>query len=61
VVPKDRTITIAVRFKAGDDFFCQTYYGHGGDRVRRQLEQTEGIRVEDTGDCTKGETDYTFG
>ena len=62
VVQKGKMITIGVRFIAGEDFFCTTLLGYGGEEYKHLKINEECIfDVQDTEDCTKGETDVTFG
>jgi hypothetical protein len=61
-VQKGKMITIGVRFIAGEDFFCTTLLGYGGEEYKTLKSNEECIfDVVDTDDCTKGETDVTFG
>ena len=51
-----------MRFKSGDDFFCQTLLGYGGENYKHISQNEETIfDVIDSPDCTKFETDVTFG
>ena len=62
VVQKDKEISIAVRFMQGEDFFCSTLLGYGGENIRNSNTNEEmAFDVKDSVDCTKHETDYTFG
>ncbi len=62
LVQKGKQIVIGVRFIAGEDFFCKTYLGYGGEDYKRIKHNEECIfDVLETEDCTKGETDVTFG
>jgi len=62
LVQKGKQIVIGVRFIAGEDFFCKTYLGYGGEDYKRIKHNEECIfDVQETEDCTKGETDVTFG
>jgi len=62
IVQKGKTITIGVRFIAGEDFFCTTLLGYGGEEYKHLKTNEECIfDVVDTEDCSKGETDMTFG
>ena len=59
-VSANTPITIMVRFIAGDEFFCSTLLGYGGENYMSQNENEEKelFDVKDTPDCTKGETNY---
>ena len=62
VVQKGKEISIAVRFMSGEDFFCSTLLGYGGNEFRRIEANEECIfEVRESADCTKGETDQEFG
>ena len=62
IVQKDKELSIAVRFISGEDFFCSTLLGYGGENYRTINTNEEGaFEVNDSEDCTKGETDSTFG
>lgn len=66
MIPKGRPLVIGVRFiaigSAGDDFFCTTYLGYGGENFRHIPHNEEcAFEVVNTPECTKGETDYCFG
>lgn len=52
-----------VRFIAGDEFFCSTLLGYGGENFRdiKENDEKDMFEVKDTQDCTKGETDQRFG
>ena len=61
-VAKHKPIIIGVRFISGDSFFCTTLLGYGGeDYMNLRTNDERAFQVVDTEDCTKGETDYTFG
>jgi hypothetical protein len=62
-VAAGKPITIMVRFLAGDDFFCSTLLGYGGENYQSQQENEErdAFDIKDSPDCTKGETDTKFG
>lgn len=62
-VRKDTPITIGVRFTAGEEYFCQTYLGYNNEGVDGRIKTNEpgAFEIEDTEECTKGETDTTFG
>ena len=61
-MPKGKVITIGVRFIAGEEFFCTTLLGYGGEDYQRLKNNDEcAFNVSDSEDCSKGETDYTFG
>jgi len=62
-VPANTPITLMVRFIAGEDFFCATYLGYGGENYMNIKEnEDQGLfEVRDTPDCTKGETAVHFG
>jgi hypothetical protein len=62
IVQKGKSITIGVRFISGDDFFCSTLLGYGGEDYQNpRLNEELAFDVVDTEECTKGETDVTFG
>ena len=62
VIQKGKELTIGVRFISGEDYFCTTLLGYGGEDFRHNNMNEEcAFEVLDTEDCTKGETDYTFG
>ena len=63
VVQKGKPIVIGVRFISGEDFFCSTLLGYGGEDFRHIPSNEECcFIVEDVPEeCTKGETDYAFG
>ena len=62
VVQKGKSIVIGVRFISGEDFFCSTLLGYGGEDFRNLPNEEFCFTVEDVPeDCSKGETDYTFG
>jgi hypothetical protein len=52
-----------VRFQAGDEYFCSTLLGYGGENYQSisENEDKEMFEIRETGDCTKGETDLRFG
>ena len=57
-----KQISIGVRFEEGENFFCQTLLGYGGEEYKRLKTNDECIfDVLDTEDSTKNETDHTFG
>ena len=62
-VQAGKPITIMVRFLAGDEFFCQTLLGYGGENYQSLSENEERdlFDIRETEDCTKGETDLRFG
>ena len=62
-VQKGKSLTIMVRFIAGDEFFCSTLLGYGGENYLSIPENVEKdlFEVKETSDCTKGETDSKFG
>jgi hypothetical protein len=62
-VSQGKTITIMVRFQAGDDYFCSTLLGYGGENYHsiQENEEKEMFEIKETPDCTKGETDLRFG
>lgn len=62
LVRKNQPIIISVRMVAGDEFFCSTYLGYGGENYKTNQKNEEcAFDVTDTAECTKGETDTTFG
>lgn len=63
LVPSAKPITIMVRFIAGEEFFCSTLLGYGGENYSGISENKERdlFQVKETSDCTKGETDIRFG
>lgn len=52
-----------VRFTAGDEYFCSTLLGYGGENYQSisENEDREMFEIKETPDCTKGETDLRFG
>ena len=51
-----------MRFISGDEFFCQTLLGYGGEDHKRLPNNEEcAFDVIDSKDCSKGETDVSFG
>lgn len=62
-VSANKPITIMVRFQAGDEYFCSTLLGYGGENHHSIGENVdkELFDVKDSPDCTKGETDLKFG
>lgn len=62
-VKASKPITIMVRFQAGEEFFCTTLLGYGGENYLEILENEERdlFEIRETEDCTKGETDSRFG
>ncbi len=56
-------ITIMVSFKVGEEFFCSTLLGYGGENYLSipENEERDLFEIRDTPDCTKGETDTRFG
>jgi hypothetical protein len=55
-------ITIMVRFIAGDEYFCSTLLGYGGENYRDvENEEKTMFDIRASPDCTKGETDERFG
>jgi hypothetical protein len=58
-----KPITIMVRFLAGDEYFCSTLLGYGGENFSsvQENEERDMFEVRETPDCTKGETDLRFG
>jgi len=62
-VSANKPITIMVRFIAGDEYFCTTLLGYGGENHMNvpDNKEKEMFSVKDTSDCTKGETDVNFG
>ena len=62
-VSQGKPITIMVRFQAGDEYFCSTLLGYGGENYHSigENEEKELFEIKETADCTKGETDLRFG
>lgn len=62
-VRKDVPISIGVRFTVGDEFFCTTYLGYNHEDADSAVKTNEpgAFVIEDTDQCSKGETDVTFG
>ena len=63
-VESGKPITIMVRFIAGEEFFCSTLLGYGGENFREIEENGEDrdlFEIRETEDCTKFETDSKFG
>ena len=61
-VSANKPITIMVRFQAGDEYFCSTLLGYGGENYNSiENEDREMFEIRETPDCTKGETDLRFG
>ena len=61
-VKSGKAITIMVRFLAGDEYFCSTLLGYGGENYMNvENEEREMFEIKETPDCTKGETDLRFG
>ena len=62
-VSGNKPITIMVRFLAGDEYFCSTLLGYGGENFASvsENEERDMFEVRETPDCTKGETDLRFG
>jgi hypothetical protein len=62
-VSANKAITIMVRFIAGDEYFCSTLLGYGGENHLSidGNEDRELFDIRETPDCTKGETDLRFG
>ena len=62
-ISKDHEFTIGVRFQSGEDFFCSTLLGYGGETYHTNpLNEECAFEVLDNPElCTKGETDNTFG
>lgn len=55
-------IHIGVRFKEGDNFFCQTWLGFGGEEYKTNTANEELIfDIIDSSECSKGETAIHFG
>ena len=51
-----------VRFIAGEDFFCSTLLGYGGENYQSiDNKDKELFDIRETPDSTKGETDLRFG
>ena len=62
-VSANKSITIMVRFQAGEEYFCSTLLGYGGENYASQAEneEKEMFEIKETSDCSKGETDLKFG
>jgi hypothetical protein len=62
-VSANKPITIMVRFQAGDEYFCSTLLGYGGENYQSisENEDKEMFEIRETPDCSKGETDLRFG
>lgn len=61
-VKAGKAITIMVRFIAGEEYFCSTLLGYGGENYMNvENEEREMFVIKETPDCTKGETDLRFG
>ena len=61
-VKAGKSITIMVRFIAGDEFFCSTLLGYGGENYMKvDNEEQDMFEIKETSECTKGETDSKFG
>lgn len=62
-VSQGQPITIMVRFQAGDEYFCSTLLGYGGENYQsiHENEERDLFEIKETSDCTKGETDLRFG
>jgi hypothetical protein len=56
-------ISIMVRFQAGDEYFCSTLLGYGGENYMtvQDNDDKDLFEIRETTDCTKGETDLRFG
>ena len=56
-------ITICVRFTQGQEFFCTTLLGYGGENYEGSIPSNEpgAFLIEETEACTKFETDRAFG
>ena len=63
LVTANKTISIMVRFIAGEEYFCSTLLGYGGENYHSvpENEEKEMFEIRETPDCTKGETDQKFG
>ena len=62
-VRSNEPIDIGVKFTVGEDFFCGTVFGYGGNAGERANRDNERgvIRVEESDWSTKGETDVEYG
>jgi hypothetical protein len=62
-VSANKSITIMVRFQAGEEYFCSTLLGYGGENYLSipENEEKDLFEIKETADCTKGETDLKFG
>ena len=62
-VKAGQPLTIMVRFLAGDEYFCTTLLGYGGENYLKIEENVDRdlFEIRETEDCTKGETDLRFG
>lgn len=56
-------ISIGVRFTVGDEFFCSTMFGYGGNNYERSIKDNEkgAFIIADCEMSTKGETELEFG
>ena len=62
LVTAGKPITIMVRFKAGEEYFCSTLLGYGGENYTSvDNEEKDMFEIRETPDCTKFETDLRFG
>jgi len=63
LVAAGKPITIMVRFIAGEEYFCSTLLGYGGENYQSQQENEErdAFDIKESPDCSKGETDVRFG
>jgi hypothetical protein len=63
LVTANKTISIMVRFTAGEEYFCSTLLGYGGENYQNvpDNEERDMFEIRETPDCTKGETDLRFG
>jgi hypothetical protein len=53
-----------IRFQAGEEYFCSTLLGYGGENYMSSAENgddRELFEIKETPDCSKGETDLRFG
>ena len=63
LVRANQQISIMVRYTVGgDQFMAQTLLGYGGENYRHiNLNEKEAFVIQESDDCTKGETDLRFG
>lgn len=56
-------IHIGVRFTVGEEFFCSTMFGYGGNNYERKIQENEkgAFIIAESEMCTKYETEVEFG